>query len=88
MRPPRVAEAGAAFECRLTDLHRLSDAHGTALETFLVLGEVVMIHIADHLIEGDVYDTARSLPILRGGGPVEYFEIAHAGRFEMRRPTG
>lgn len=84
--PPRVAGAPVAFECRLTELHNLRDASGTATSSWLALGEVVMVHIADELVAGGAYDTVAAHPIVRGGGPVDYFEIREDARFGMRRP--
>ena len=52
-----------------------------------VLGEVVGVHIARHLLVDGVYDTAGAAPILRGGGPADYFEITPDSRFQMRRPA-
>ena len=56
------------------------------LDQWLVLGEAVGIHIATAMIDDGIYQTARARPILRGGGPADYFEITEAARFEMRRP--
>ncbi|KGI70937.1 flavin reductase family protein [Mycolicibacterium rufum] len=82
--PPRVRESPVNFECRLSQLIRLRDAAGADIDTWLVLGEVVAVHIdRDCLVDG-VYDTAGPQPILRGGGPATYFEIGP--RFEMSRP--
>ncbi|MET4898075.1 flavin reductase family protein [Sphingomonadaceae bacterium jetA1] len=83
---PRVAESPVAFECRLTQLIRLETKEGRALDQWLVIGEAVGIHIAADLIENGVYQTARARPILRGGGPADYFEITEGARFQMRRP--
>lgn len=84
--PPRVAASPVAFECRLTQTLRLEGADGAALDTWLVLGEVVGVHIAPGLIEDGAYRTAAARPIVRGGGPADYFEITEAARFLMRRP--
>ncbi|PMW04429.1 Asp/Glu/hydantoin racemase, partial [Pseudomonas sp. GW456-11-11-14-TSB2] len=43
--PPRVAASPVSFECRLTQTLRLEGADGATLDTWLVLGEVVGIHI-------------------------------------------
>lgn len=83
---PRVADSPVSFECRLTQLIRLETKEGRELDQWLVIGEAVGIHIADDLIENGIYQTARARPILRGGGPVDYFEVTEAARFEMRRP--
>ncbi len=43
--PPRVRESPVNFECRLSQLIRLRDAAGADIDTWLVLGEVVAVHI-------------------------------------------
>lgn len=84
---PRVLESPVNFECRLTQLTRLQDVGGAALDTWLVLGEVVAVHIdRDHLVDG-VYQTAAARPILRAGGPADYAEIGPAAMFSMVRPA-
>ena len=82
--PPRVGESPVAFECRLSQLIQLQGADGTAVDTWLVLGEVVQIHIARHLLKDGLYDTAGGQPVLRGGGPADYFALGE--KFQMRRP--
>uniref|UniRef100_B0SY62 Flavin reductase like domain-containing protein n=1 Tax=Caulobacter sp. (strain K31) TaxID=366602 RepID=B0SY62_CAUSK len=84
---PRVAESPVAFECRLTQLIRLTDAEGAPVDAWLTLGEVVMVHIDQALLVDGVYDTAAAEPILRGGGPADYFTIGEAQKFQMVRPT-
>ncbi|CAN7387087.1 flavin reductase family protein [Pseudorhodoferax sp. LjRoot39] len=82
--PPRVGESPVAFECKLSQLIRLQDANGQSVDTWLVLGEVVQIHIARSLLVNGIYDTAAGQPILRGGGPADYFALGE--KFLMRRP--
>ncbi|RVT53778.1 flavin reductase family protein [Rubrivivax albus] len=84
--PPRVAESPVAFECRLTQLIRLQGADGNAVDTWLTLGEVVAVHIDRHLLVDGIYDTAAARPVMRGGGPADYFELDPAARFRMFRP--
>lgn len=83
---PRVAESPVSFECRLAQLIQLHDAKGESIDTWLVLGEVVGVHISKKLLKEGVYDTAAARPILRGGGPADYFEISSALNFKMFRP--
>mgnify|MGYP000949325125 FL=1 len=71
-----VAESPVNFECRLTQLIRLQDAQGNELESWLVLGEAVAIHIDEALLEDGIYQTARAQPILRAGGPSAYYGIS------------
>ncbi|MEE8610999.1 MAG: flavin reductase family protein [Sphingomonas aquatilis] len=84
--PPRVAASPVAFECKLTQIVRLQTKEGRELDQYLVIGEAVGIHIDATLLDDGVYQTARARPILRGGGPADYFEITEANRFAMRRP--
>lgn len=81
---PRVAQSPVSFECRVTQVLQLTTAAGQTVPTWLVLGEVVAVHIARHLLKDGVYDTAAAQPILRGGGPADYFELG--ALFKMRRP--
>lgn len=84
---PRVAESPVNFECRLSQCIQLQDAAGTTLESWLVLGEVVAVHIDKSLLDVDgVYQTAAAEPILRGGGPSAYYGISEMLRFDLTRP--
>ena len=85
--PPRVAESPVAFECRLTQLIRLTDVEGAPVDAWLTLGEVVMVHIDQALLVDGVYDTVAADPILRGGGSADYFTVDETQKFQMRRPT-
>jgi flavin reductase (DIM6/NTAB) family NADH-FMN oxidoreductase RutF len=83
---PRVGESPVAFECKVTQRIQLQGADGRTVPTWLILGEVVAVHIARELLVEGVYDTAAAHPVLRGGGPADYFEITPAQRFRMFRP--
>jgi len=83
---PRVAESPVTFECRCTQIVQLQGADGATVPTWLVLGEVVRVHIDRTLLVDGVYDTAAGQPILRGGGPADYFGISTEQRFQMYRP--
>ncbi len=84
--PPRVAESPVNFECKLADIVQLKSAAGVLAESWLVLGEVVGVHIADALLADGIFDTFGAGIILRGGGPADYAEITPATKFTMRRP--
>ncbi|MES1938979.1 hypothetical protein T5B8_01980 [Salinisphaera sp. T5B8] len=83
---PRVAETPVSFECRLSQVLRLTGADGSQTDTWLVLGEVVGVHIDKRLLVDGVYDTAAGQPIMRAGGPADYFRIGADQLFRMRRP--
>jgi flavin reductase (DIM6/NTAB) family NADH-FMN oxidoreductase RutF len=84
---PLVQGTPAAFECRLTQLIQLTDAKGAALDQWLVLGEVVGVHIDKRVLVDGIYDTAAAAPILRAGGRGSYAQITPEAMFEMLRPT-
>jgi flavin reductase (DIM6/NTAB) family NADH-FMN oxidoreductase RutF len=83
---PRIAESPVSFECRMTQTVQLQDVDGQKLQTWLVLGEVVAVHISQHLLINGLYDTASAEHILRGGGPADYFSIGPEQLFKMHRP--
>jgi flavin reductase (DIM6/NTAB) family NADH-FMN oxidoreductase RutF len=84
--PERVAASPVAFECRLTQLIRLQDRRGVALNQYLVIGEAIGIHIDRAMLEDGIYQTARARPVMRGGGPADYFDVTEANLFRMWRP--
>lgn len=86
VRPPRVAESPVTFECRSTQIVQLQGIDGEKVPTWLVLGEVVAVHIAKALLKNGVYDTAGAGHILRGGGPADYFTVGPEQLFKMYRP--
>lgn len=73
--PPRVAECQAAMECRLNSTLELG-------ENTLVIGEVVMFHVADHLL-GDRLHIGGFAPIGRLGSPSMYCRTTD--RFDVPR---
>jgi flavin reductase (DIM6/NTAB) family NADH-FMN oxidoreductase RutF len=82
--PDRVAASPVTFECRLTQLIRLETKEGRELDQWLVIGEAIGVHIDRAMLDDGVYQTARARPIMRGGGPADYFEVGEL--FQMRRP--
>ena len=83
---PRVAESPVSFECKLTQIVQLHGVDGVLVPTWLVLGEVVGVYIARRLLKDGVYDTTAAEPVLRGGGPADYFAVTSENNFKMFRP--
>lgn len=86
VRAPRVAESPVNFECRLSQCIQLTAADGSPIESWLVLGEVVAVHIDESLLEEGIYQTAKAQPVLRAGGPSAYYAISEDQRFDLVRP--
>jgi flavin reductase (DIM6/NTAB) family NADH-FMN oxidoreductase RutF len=83
---PMVAESPVSFECRMTQIVQLQGIDGATVQTWLVLGEVVGVHIDGQMLRGGVYDTAAAGHILRAGGPADYFSVGPEQLFKMSRP--
>ncbi len=83
---PRVAASPVNFECKVTEIIRLKTHTGAETPAWLVLGEVVAVHIDRALLKDGIFDTFGAGIILRAGGPSAYAEIGPANRFDMRRP--
>jgi flavin reductase (DIM6/NTAB) family NADH-FMN oxidoreductase RutF len=81
---PRVAESPVAFECKVISVQQFRSHKGEPVNSWMTFGEVVAVHIAKRFLVNGVYDTAAAHPVLRGGGPADYFELG--GLFKMYRP--
>lgn len=84
---PRVAESPVQFECKVADIHQLRSASGAPIQAWLVLGEVVGVHIAPHLLKDGIFDTFGAGIVLRAGGPTAYAAVTPETRFDLERPT-
>ncbi|WP_298281126.1 flavin reductase family protein [Acidocella sp.] len=86
VRAPMVAEARVRFECLVADIVQLKSAAGVLAESWLVLAEVVAVHIDEALLVEGVFDTFGAGIMLRGGGASAYAEISPAARRDLKRP--
>ena len=86
LRPPRVAASPVAMECRLIEIVPLRGLDGAAVGSWLVLGEVVGVHIDRSLLKNGVFDTPAARPVLRTGGPGGYVRVGPDNAFDLRRP--
>jgi flavin reductase (DIM6/NTAB) family NADH-FMN oxidoreductase RutF len=82
--PPRVAAAPCAFECRVVHTVELSDVDGAPADQFLVVGQVVGVHVDERAIRDGRVDTAALRPIARCGYLGDYAVVGEL--FEMLRP--
>jgi flavin reductase (DIM6/NTAB) family NADH-FMN oxidoreductase RutF len=83
--PPRVGEAPAALECRWLQTVPLVPLEGVDPVYWLVIGQVVGIHIDDRYIVDGLVDTAAMRPIARAGYR-DYFVSTPETKFSLRRP--
>ncbi len=85
IRPKLVAASPVKFECRVTQINQLKTASGEDVQSWMIMGEVVGVHIDETMLEDGIYQTARARPILRGGGPGDYFTVTENDKFFMPR---
>jgi flavin reductase (DIM6/NTAB) family NADH-FMN oxidoreductase RutF len=86
VRPPRVLESPVNFECRVSQILQLQAADGAKIDSWVVFGEVVAVHIEKNLIMDGVYQSAAARPITRLGRMGDYAELRADAMFEMKRP--
>ncbi|HHR5905780.1 TPA: flavin reductase family protein [Providencia alcalifaciens] len=84
--PPRIAQTPVSLECVVTEYQQLKRADGSLLDTWMVMGEVVMVHIDKTTLEQGLYNSARQKPLMRAGGPADYYWIEEQQKLEMYRP--
>jgi flavin reductase (DIM6/NTAB) family NADH-FMN oxidoreductase RutF len=83
VRPPRVAEAPAALECRLLKSEELFGLDGRSSRNWVAFGEVVGIYVADAFIRDGRFDMTIAKSIARCG----YMDYAVVeSLFRMERP--
>jgi flavin reductase (DIM6/NTAB) family NADH-FMN oxidoreductase RutF len=85
VKPPRVAAAPAALECKLLQILRMKDLEGRQLESHVVIGQVTGVHIQRAFLKDGIFDTAGARPIARCGYRGDYTEVTSL--FEMIRPA-
>jgi flavin reductase (DIM6/NTAB) family NADH-FMN oxidoreductase RutF len=84
VKPPRVAAAPAALECRLIRVERLRDLDGKEATNWMVLGQIVGVHINPAYLVDGRFDTLAAKPLGRCGYRGDYVVV---DRFlEMFRP--
>ena len=83
---PHVADCPVVMECKTTQIMQLQSVKREKCATWLVLGEVVGVHILESFIDEGVYQTLAAEPVLRGGGPADYFGLSEANKFQLFRP--
>ena len=81
--PPRVAEAPAALECKVTEILQPKALDGRDAGVFVVAGEVVGVHIGDDFLTDGLFDVVKAGNVARLG--YKDFTSVDA-KFSMRGP--
>ena len=86
VRPPRVAEAPAALECRHWRTVELPDVEpGSDQGHFMVIGQVVGIYIDDRFVHDGIVDTGAMRPLARCGY-MDYAVVSAESMLTINRP--
>jgi len=85
VKPPRVAGAPAALECKSISVQQLRDIDGNDVPRWMVIGQVLGIFIDDAFLKDGRFDTAGANPIARCGY-ADYAEVTSV--FSLQRPAG
>jgi len=91
VRPPFVAQAPAAFECRLwkvIDLPVVAGKPGGPVPDgyHMVIGEVLAVYIDDQFVEDGLVNTGKMQPLARLGY-MDYSVVNAESMFTLNRPT-
>ncbi|MGO4834833.1 flavin reductase family protein [Rhizobiaceae sp. 2RAB30] len=81
--PPRVAEAPAALECKVTEIFRPKALDGSLSGSVVVAGEVVGVHIDNDMLTDGLFDAVKAGNVARLGY-MDYAAVTEI--FSMRRP--
>ncbi|HWD13362.1 flavin reductase family protein [Pseudochrobactrum sp. sp1633] len=83
IKAPRVAEAYASLECVAVDIRQLTGRDGKPTDSYMVIGEVVGVHIDEYILVDGLIDITRSRPVSRLG----YMDFATTDTvYELFRP--
>ncbi len=84
VKPPRVAASPCAMECKVTEIIHLKTKEGTPGGNWLVVGEIVGVHLDPAFIKDGVVQITEMQPIARCGGLGDYTVLDEL--FQMTRP--
>lgn len=84
VKPPRVATSPCALECKLARIVDLASFDGKPINSHLVIGQVIGVHIDDRFIVDGRLDTAAMKPIARCG--YDQYTVVES-LFSMQRPS-
>ncbi|MDI6026201.1 flavin reductase family protein [Corticibacterium sp. UT-5YL-CI-8] len=81
---PRVAEAPASLECKVTEIFHPKDINGHPVRSLVIVGQVVGVHIAENYLTPEgFFDTVKAGNMSRLG----YMDFSTVDKvFAMRRP--
>lgn len=83
VRPPRVREAHAALECKVTEILRPKDLNGDPTSRYMIIGQVVGVYISDDALTDGMFDVVKAGNVARLG----YLDFSNVKQvFQRTRP--
>ena len=67
LRPPRVREAHAALECKVTEILRPKDLNGDPTSRYMIIGQVFGVYISDDALTDGMFDVVKAGNVARLG---------------------
>ena len=83
VKPPRVAAAFAALECKVTEILQPKGLDGKTGDRYAVFGEVVGVHVDEAAMTDGLFDIVKAGSVSRLGY-MDYAAVTET--FSMRRP--
>ena len=81
---PRVADAHAALECKVTGMSDLKDIDGNPTGSLMVIGQVTGVHINPRVVRDGRFDVELARPVTRLG----YLDFGELGEINVKsRPS-
>jgi flavin reductase (DIM6/NTAB) family NADH-FMN oxidoreductase RutF len=84
VKAPRVAASPASLECKLVSSAQLNDMDGKPVQGWIIIGQVVGVHIDEAFLRDGRFDTAGAQSVARCGYR-DYAAVTEL--FEALRPT-
>lgn len=84
VKAPRVAEAVASLECKVTNIVPIQNIEGTRTGAIVIIGQVVGVHIAERALKDGLFDTA-GMELCARLGYQDYAKVTET--FTLGRPT-
>jgi len=84
VRAPRVAASPASLECKVLNAMELFTLDGTTTGGWLIVGQVVGVHIAEDFLVDGMFDTVKAQAVARCGYR-DYSQVMEM--FSVLRPT-
>lgn len=80
----RVANTPVSMECKLIEIKALQDVHGQALNTAMIIAQIVRVHVRQDCIKDGLFDLVAAKVVARAGYRGDYVPVERT--MELLRP--